>query len=95
MSPANSASPARPPAAAPAQGTSGWEVADKVAHGVGSAANGVARVILILYGLGLIAFGLIVIVGGVMLGSAAGLFGLLFIAYGIYLMVPGWKIVIW
>ena len=71
---------------------SGWEAADRVAHGAGKAIDGVALVVIKLYGIGLLFAGILILV----LTFATGWWaGLLLIAYGIYLLTPGSKFVVW
>jgi hypothetical protein len=70
---------------------SGWEIADKAAHGVGAVVNGTATVITKLYGLGLLIVGVVAIFAL----PATWWGGLLIAAYGIYLLLPGSKWVIW
>lgn len=74
---------------------SGWEVADKVAHGTGRAVNGVVTVMTKLYGVVLGIVGVAVLVLGISHGSPGGWAGLLVLVYAIYLLLPGSKWVIW
>lgn len=72
---------------------SGWEVADKVAHGAGRTIHGIGWVLTKLWGA-------LLLIGGVVIlftGFSKGVWwvGLLVIAYGIYLVLPGSKWVIW
>lgn len=68
----------------------GWETADKVAHGAGRVVNGVARVLVTLYAITLGIIGLFMLFHG-----STWWAGLLAIAYAIYLVLPGRKIVVW
>lgn len=70
---------------------SGWEKADKVVDGVGAVVNGTATVIMKLYGLGLLIAGIAIII----VTPAGWWAGLLVAAYGVYLLLPGGKLVIW
>lgn len=72
--------------------TSGWEKADKVAHGAGKVLNGTAWVIAKGYGILLIVAALFVLFAT---GGKLVLPGLLILAYGIYLLAPGSKFVVW
>lgn len=86
--------PATTPAAASGQRsrTSGWEVADKVAHGAGKAIDGVALVMMKLWGLALVLIGIVLLV---LAFDKAWWAGFLLIGYGIYLLLPGGKFVVW
>lgn len=72
--------------------TTGWEKADKVAHGAGKVLNGTAWVIVKGYAIFLIVVALIVLFAT---GGKLVLPGLLILAYGIYLLAPGSKFVVW
>jgi hypothetical protein len=87
----------RPPASATARSmqperTSGWEKVDKVASTGEAVVNGIGTVIVKIYGVILIVLGIIVLVG---LNNPSRLFGLLISAYGVYLVAPGSKFVIY
>lgn len=78
---------------------SGWEKADAAANKVGNAmekadrvANAVARPIVKVYGVVLVIIGIIVLVSAF---ATAWWVGLILIAYGIYLVFPGSKFVVW
>jgi hypothetical protein len=71
---------------------SGWEVADKVAHGAGKTLNGIALVLAKLWGLALVVIGITVFV---LIPDTGWWIALLLIAYGIYLLLPGSKWVVW
>ena len=71
--------------------SNGWETADKVAHGAGAAINGLA--ILLMKG-----WAVLLIIGGIwfMTLGAGGIWaGLAVVAYGVYLILPGSKFVVW
>jgi hypothetical protein len=72
--------------------TTGWEKADSVAHAAGQVAHGIGWVFTKIYGVILVILG---IVGLVAIDSPVRLLGLLVIAYGIYLLAPGSKWVIY
>ncbi|GAB3283476.1 hypothetical protein GCM10027449_26550 [Sinomonas notoginsengisoli] len=72
---------------------SGWEVADKVAHGAGAAAHGVGWVLTKAWGALLLIAGLIVLFA--VFAKGGWWAGPLLIAYGIYLLLPGSKWVLW
>lgn len=74
------------------QRTSGWEKADSVAHGAGRVVEGTARVIVKGYAVLLILAGIVLFCIN---PAAAWWAALLLIGYGVYLIVPGTKIVIW
>lgn len=71
---------------------SGWERAESVASGVDKAIDGTALVLMKLWGLLLVIVGIVVLVIGF---EKAWWVGLLAIAYGVYLLFPGSKFVIW
>lgn len=68
----------------------GWETADKVAHGAGRALHGVALALVKGYAVVLLVGGVWMLVAGVSVWA-----GLALIAYGIYLITPGRKYVVW
>ncbi|MCU1551138.1 MAG: hypothetical protein JWR36_1698 [Glaciihabitans sp.] len=72
--------------------TSGWEKADKVAHGAGKVLDGTSLVLTKGYAIVLIVAAIIA-----MVANFGALFwpGLLILAYGIYLLLPGSKLVVW
>ena len=72
--------------------TSGWEKVDKVASTGEAVVNGIGTVIMKLYGVALIIVGIVVLVG---LQNPSRFFGLLISAYGVYLVAPGSKFVIY
>jgi len=72
--------------------TSGWEKVDKVASTGEAVVNGIGTVIMKLYGVALIIVGIVVLVG---LNNPSRFFGLLISAYGVYLVAPGSKFVIY
>lgn len=74
------------------QKTTGWEKAEKVASGAGAVVSGIGWLILKLYALVLIAGGVAVMIYAP--GGSAFL-GLIFIVYGIYLIAPGSKFVVY
>jgi len=85
---------AQPTPAATGGGTSGWEVADKAAHGVGTALDGIGWFLTKGYGVLLIIAGIVLLVMGGW--DAKGILACLVVsAYGVYLLVPGDKFVIW
>ena len=87
------ATPADRPVDSEAKGkTSGWERADALAHGAGKAISGTATVLTKGWGIVLIIAAIIVIVVN---PGALLIPGLLVIAYGVYLVLPGSKFVIW
>ena len=72
--------------------TTGWEKADKVAHGAGAVAHGIGWVILKIYAV------VLIVIGGAILFTAPDatkLIGLGILAYGIYLVAPGSKFVVY
>jgi len=72
--------------------TTGWEKADKAAHTAGKVIDGTASAAVKIYGVILIIIG----IGILVLAFATGWWvGLILIAYGIYLLAPGSKLVIW
>jgi hypothetical protein len=75
-----------------AEGTSGWEKVDKVASTGEAVASGIGTVILKIYAVALIIIGIIVLVN---LDNASRFLGLLISAYGVYLVAPGSKFVIY
>lgn len=75
----------------PVQVTSGWERADSVAHGVGKVVNGTSWLLTKAWGVILMIFGIV----GPTLGGAGIWAGLVVVAYGIYLLAPGRKFVVW
>ena len=70
---------------------SGWAIVGKAADGVEAVVDGAANVLTKLYGLGLLVAGVVAI----FLIPAVWWGGLLFAAYGLYLLLPGNKWVIW
>ena len=72
--------------------TTGWQKAGKVADGAGKVIEGTALVIMKLYAVFLMIVALILIFATM---GAGILPGLLILAYGIYLIVPGSKLVVW
>jgi hypothetical protein len=76
----------------PPEKTTGWEKADTVAHGAGQMVHGIGWMLTKGYAVVLIIVGLIC-----MFTAFGTLFwpALLVIAYGIYLITPGSKLVIW
>ena len=72
--------------------TSGWEHADKVAHGAGKVISGTAIVLTKGWGVVLIIAG----IAGIALKPGTLIIpGLLVVAYGVYLVLPGSKFVVW
>lgn len=71
---------------------SGWEVADRVAHGAGKAIDGVALVMTKLWGIALVLIGILLLVFAL---DKAWWLGILVAGYGIYLILPGSKFVVW
>ncbi|MBT8162589.1 MULTISPECIES: hypothetical protein [Arthrobacter] len=71
---------------------SGWETADKVAHGAGKALNGIAFGIVKIYGVLLVLAGLAVLF---IIPAKGWWAGLMLVVYGIYLLAPGSKFVVW
>ena len=71
---------------------SGWEKADKVAHGVGKAIDGTALVMMKIWGLVLLFIGILLLV---LAFASAWWVGVIVGAYGLYLILPGSKFVIW
>lgn len=76
----------------PPERTSGWEKADKVAHGAGRVLEGTGWLIVKAYAIGLVLIGIVLFFIN---PGAAWWASLLLIAYGVYLLVPGSKIVVW
>ena len=74
------------------QKSSGWEKADKVAAGAGAVASGIGWMILKLYALALIAGGIAIMIH---LSGGSAFIGLVLIGYGIYLIAPGSKFVVY
>lgn len=68
------------------QGRSKWERADSVASGVGTVARGIGWVMIRIYALLLIGFGVLCFMW---LDGFAKAAGLLFVGYGLYLMFGG------
>ncbi|WP_171042450.1 hypothetical protein [Sinomonas gamaensis] len=71
----------------------GWEVADKVAHGAGAAAHGIGWFLTKAWGVILLIIGVILLIAVFARGGWWA--GPLCMAYGIYLLLPGSKWVIW
>jgi len=71
---------------------SGWEKADGVAQGVGKAIDGTALVFMKIWGLVLLFIGILILV---LVFDKGWWAGLLVSAYGVYLLFPGSKLVIW
>lgn len=69
----------------------GWETADKVAHGAGKAVTGLAWAMVKGYAVLLCIVGVFLMAQG---GSGIWI-GLLALGYGIYLITPGSKTVVW
>lgn len=83
----------RPRTPAPSgQHMSGFEVADKVASGAGAVAHGIGWLFTKVWGLLLLAGGIAALVGdpGKLWWAA-----LLMVGYGLYLVFPGSKTVVW
>lgn len=73
--------------------SSGWEVADKVAHGAGAAVSGIGLVLSKVWGLVILIAGLFLLFS--MFSKGGWWMGPLAIGYGIYLLLPGSKWIIW
>ena len=70
----------------------GWQKAGKVAEGAGKLIDGTALVLMKAYAVVLIGAGLVLLF---VLPGVGILPGLVLLAYGVYLITPGWKIVVW
>lgn len=94
--PVVSETPAVHAASPAATGTSGWEKADKVLEGVGRAVNATANVVVKLWGIAIAIAAFALMSLAFSQGHAGfGFILLLIAAYGIYLVFPGDKWVIW
>ncbi len=74
------------------QGTTGWEKADKAAHVTGKVFTGMALVMMKGYGVILVILGIILLAVAF---SSAWWAGFIIIGYGVYLLFPGSKWVVW
>lgn len=68
--------------------SSGWEKADNVAGGIGAAVSGIGWVFLKIYAIALIVVGIVVF-------NLVWWAAILLFLYGLYLLFPGSKFVIW
>lgn len=75
----------------PVRGTSGWEKADSAVHGIGRVVHGTGWVLMKLWGTVLLIVAIIAMVSNPTLIIP----GLLLAAYGVYLLAPGSKFVVW
>ncbi len=71
---------------------SGWEKADRAMDVAGNVAHGIGWGLTKLWGVALIA---IAVLGWFVLGADVWWLALLIIAYGVYLVLPGSKWVVW
>ena len=76
----------------PVQGTTGWEKADSAVHGVGRVVHGTGWVLTKLWGAFLLIAAIIAMVAK---PDTLIIPGLLVAAYGVYLLAPGSKFVVW
>lgn len=85
-------SPGAPHAGASTSRITGWEIADGVASGVGAAARGIGWLLIKLWGLLLVVASVAVLIWT---GGEYWWGFLVIIGYGVYLLLPGSKWIIW